>query len=424
MTGPGLTDTMDVDGLLGAIGVLTEAPTPRGDERQTAYALAEWAGRRWPALSFTVDEMGSGGANLVCCVRAPSRDDLLVYSHLDTSLTGIGSADHDVTGSWADAPVGFTRRGDAVSAFGLGVARGPAAAALIGFVRAATALPSSAPRSLRLVLAGGGTHENTLGEHPGPAGEAYSGLERHLEVYPSPGAALVAKCGPPGVLWEEPGAGYLRIRVSGRRGAVLSRDRARPPGGLPVHIGAMCAAFEDWRHRLTRSAHREGQIGREAGIGAVRTGSVRKPDLLPAHVDLYVYLITLPGDVVADLAADLCSAMARAFAGGPLAGCTVAVELTTPQAAGVTPHDSVFVNTAREVWQSHHGRCAPEVTGWTGSTDGALLRATGVETVRTGPVSVADDNDADRDVLRVSELMRFAHIYADIGGRWAAGEKR
>ena len=45
-------------------------------------------------------------------------------------------------------------------------------------------------------------------------------------------AAVVAKCGPPGVLWEEPGALYLTVQVRGRSGVVLAPAlRASRPAG-------------------------------------------------------------------------------------------------------------------------------------------------------------------------------------------------
>ncbi|WP_207842279.1 hypothetical protein [Williamsia soli] len=424
MTVPGLTDSTGIEDIVGAIAILTAQPTPRGSERATAKALASWAGQRWPALEFGVDEIGPAGANLVCSTGEPSGDDLLFYSHLDTSLTGLGVRDRSVTGRSQDTRIGHTLRNDTISASGLAVARGPAAAALVGFAYAATTSgPSTSPR-LRLVLAGGGTHENTLRESDS-VDVLYSGIESHLEHYPLPAAALIAKAGPRGVLWDEPGAGYLRIRVSGRRGAVLARDVADPPGGLPAHVGTMCAGIEAWRDRLrTLPPRAGGQAGREAGIGAIRTGSTRKPDLLPAFVDLYVYLVLLPGERLIDFADDLRAQLRAAFAGGPLSACTVDVDAATSQDAGTTSPLASFVRSATEVWERHHGGPAPELSGWTGSTDGALLRAAAVHTIRTGPANVTVNDEPEWDSLSLTELLRFARIYAEIGAGWTAGKKR
>ncbi|MCZ4553741.1 hypothetical protein [Gordonia rubripertincta] len=435
MTVPGLTDSAGIDDIVGAIGILTEQPTPRGNERATAKALASWAGRRWPELQFRVDEIGPTGANLVCSTAQPTADDLLFYSHLDTSLTGLGSRDRSVTGRWQDARTGYTVRHDTISAFGLAVARGPAAAALVGFASAAVSSDGVASPPLRLVLAGGGTHENTLRESDAVE-TLYCGIESHLEQYPTPAAALVAKAGPRGVLWDEPGAGYLRIRVGGRRGAVLARDAADPSGGLPAHVGAMCAAVETWRSRFTavprhqRDSSGPGtatlgrQAGREAGIGAIRAGSTRKPDLLPAFVDLFVYLVLLPEERLVDVADDLNTHLRTAFAGGPLSRCTVEVELAAPQDAGTTSPLEPFVRSATQIWERHHGGPVPELSGWTGSTDGALLRAAALHTIRTGPANVTVNDEPEWDSLSLTELLRFARIYADIGAGWIARKKR
>ncbi|PZT90989.1 MAG: hypothetical protein DI630_30090 [Gordonia sp. (in: high G+C Gram-positive bacteria)] len=432
MTVPGLTDSAGIDDIVDVIGLLTEQPTPRGSERATAKALASWAGRRWPGLEFGVDEIGPAGANLVCSTAEPSPDDLLFYSHLDTSLTGLGSRDRSVTGRRQDTRTGYTVRDDTISASGLAVARGPAAAALVGFASAAGSSDRSTSPPLRLVLAGGGTHENTLRDSDSVEVH-YSGIESYLEHYPLPGAAVIAKSGPRGVLWDEPGAGYLRIRVSGRRGAVLARDVADPPGGLPAQVGAMCAAVETWRDRVRTLAPRAGvpslttdgrQAGREAGIGAIRSGSTRKPDLLPAFVDLYIYLVLLPGERLVDFADDLRAHLRAAFAVGPLSACTVDVDATAPQDAGTTSPSESIVRSATEVWERHHGAPAPKLSGWTGSTDGALLRAAAVHTIRTGPVNVTVNDEPEWDSLSLTELLRFARIYAEIGAGWTAGKKR
>ena len=135
----------------------------------------------------------------------------LLYSHLDTSLDG-SDDDAAVTGCGPPGPLRV--RGDIVSGFGLGVARAPAAAALVGFAAASSGT---------LLLAGSGTHRR---------GSRITGLESYLASAPLPASAVVAKSGPPTVLWEEPGALYLTVRIQGRHGAAMAPRSAIPGGGV------------------------------------------------------------------------------------------------------------------------------------------------------------------------------------------------
>ncbi|MGW6458057.1 hypothetical protein ACWF94_19450, partial [Streptomyces sp. NPDC055078] len=51
------------------------------------------------------------------------------------------------------------------------------------------------------------------------------------------------------------------------------------------------------------------------------------------------------------------------------------------------------------------------VTGWTGSTDGVVLRARGVETVRLGPQTKPAADDPRRDELSLAQLAAYARVY-------------
>lgn len=193
--------------LLDVLHLLDTLPAPRGGERTAAHRLRAWCAERWPHVEWQVLEYGSAGGSLVAAHGAGP----LLYSHLDTSLDEGGAANRLVTGD--DAPVGpLTVDGDMVIGFGLGVARGPAAAALVAFAEAGAG---------RLLLAGSGTHRRTSG---------ITGLEAYTDAYPLPPSAIVAKCGPPTLLWHEPGAFYLTVRVTGRSGAAMVAESATPPG--------------------------------------------------------------------------------------------------------------------------------------------------------------------------------------------------
>ncbi|MFD6882101.1 hypothetical protein [Rhodococcus sp. NPDC060084] len=400
MTAPGRTD------LAGALRALTDKHAPHGGESGSAHAVATWARARWPSLAFTIDD-----GNIVCSVGTGPT--LVLYSHLDTSLTGDPARDSPVTGHDRPAPTGLTDDGNEFRGFGLSVARAPAAAAIVGF--AAAAKHASDTGRLTLLLARGGTHRDGTGEHGG-------GVRSYLARHGIPEAAIIAKGGAEGVLHDEPGAVYLRVRVSTTRGAVLSRDRATPPGGLAIHAGVVLAAVERWRTEVVLAPDsRVGQTAREAGVGSVRCGAVDKPDLLPAVLDVHIYLVTVPGDDPTRLTDALRGILRLDLADGPLASCRIAIDRGPHQPGGCTSAGAPVVGLVGRAWTIHTGSPPPHIAGWTGSTDGTVFREYGVDTVRTGPTAIATGDDPDVDAVKVTELLRYAQIYAHAGAEWLTG---
>jgi acetylornithine deacetylase/succinyl-diaminopimelate desuccinylase-like protein len=403
-------------GLLDVLTVLDATPAPRGNERDAAEALRSWCADRWPRVDWQVQRYGPGGANLIGRHRPSGRvdvgqyDGVLLYSHLDTSLDG-GPGDSVVTGR--SDPVGSLLIDDdksfLVSGFGLGVARAPAAAALLGFAELADPAAGST-----LLLAGSGTHR---------LGDAPTGVTAYLEAFPRPSAAVIAKAGPAGVLWSEPGAAYLQVRLSGRQGAVLARDRALPSGGVIVHAGAVIAELESWRREyLAGREDSTGQIGPEIGIGAIRAGRWDKPDLLPATLELGLYLVTMPGEDVPALAraleARLVSALTHAPEGAPPAaaapaGCVIEVAAQVVHPAASTRPDAPIVRRALAAWTETFGPPV-EIRNWSGSTDGVVLRGRGIDTVRLGPQLAASELDARRDQVALTVLNQWPAIYATL----------
>ncbi|WP_067176013.1 M20/M25/M40 family metallo-hydrolase [Microtetraspora niveoalba] len=443
---------IDGDRIVEAVRLLAAGPSPRGAERATAARLLEWARPLWPTISWRRDEIGAAGANLVATSHIPARHpldqldqhdqhgqdgrasgasgrrdaharrlsaadagELLLYSHLDTSLPGDPERDRWATGiATPPAPLTVDREAGTLAGFGLGVARGPAAAALAGYTAAVTALRDAGlPHRVTLLLAGGGTHASPFAATP--ESDAPVGVEEHLRAGPRPRAAVVAKCGPPGILHEEPGAAFVRVRLGTAYRPVLARDAAPPAGGLIAHLGEVFGLLERWRERhVAARAGTGGQIAAEAGIGAVRGGMAAKPDLLPGVVELHLYLVTVPGDDVAGIADDIRTALETGLRGGPLEDCALSVEAREAHPAGVTPPDAAVVRHAAAAWTREHGAAPPPVTGWKGSTDGVVLRGHGVPTVRVGPAVRADPADPRRDVLDLDTLLRFARIYSVI----------
>jgi acetylornithine deacetylase/succinyl-diaminopimelate desuccinylase-like protein len=383
--GPFLSDLV-VD----VLQVLDATPAPRGRELAAATALRDWCAARWPDLGWAVQPYGDGGANLVSsCGPGP-----VLYSHLDTSLDG-GGPDAAVTGR-ADPPGALQVDRDRAEGFGLGVARGPAAAALAAFVSA---------RRGTLLLAGSGTHRR---------GGRADGVLAYLQGDSAPSAAIVAKCGPPTVLFEEPGAAYAQVRVSGRYGAALAPESAVPAGGVAAQAGVVLAALAAWREDYLRSRPPVGQVGPQAGVGALRSGWSAKPDLLPAELVVDLYLVTVPGEDVAALGVELGTRLRGAVDRSALAGCSVAVGVEPVHAAAATAADAPIVHAARSAWAREFGVQPAPITGWTGSTDGVVFRAHGIDTVRLGPQSTRSADDPRRDVLQLADLDAFSRVYAEL----------
>ncbi|MFI6506125.1 hypothetical protein ACIBCT_00840 [Streptosporangium sp. NPDC050855] len=415
-----------------AIRVMSAAPSPRGRERATATRLAAWARDRWPRLPWNLEAVGPEGTNLTSTAGG-SGPELLVYSHLDTSLSG--DAAHDRWATGLDGPVApptLDPVSGLLSGFGLGVARAPAAAALMGYAAAATALRREGlPHRLCLLLASAGTHSSPFATarpaSPSPSaasgvsgvsGEP-SGIDEYLRSHPLPAAAVVAKCGPPGVLYEEPGAIFLRVRLDGAYRPVLARGA---DGGLLAGLGAVVAILESWRaeHLAARTAPGR-QLAAEAGIGAVRGGLAEKPDLLPGLVELHLYLTTVPGDDPGEIARTVLERLRAGIRGGPLERHRVSVDAHMVHPAGSTPPGAPVIRQAIAAWDDEHGAPPPPISGWKGSTDGVVLRGHGIPTARVGPAAASDPADPRRDVFDPQELARFARLYAGIALRHALG---
>ncbi|WP_371572964.1 hypothetical protein [Streptomyces sp. NBC_01314] len=374
--------------LLDVLHLLDVTPAPRGEERTAAHRLRAWCADRWPRVEWQVVEHGPAGGSLIAAHGAGP----LLYSHLDTSLDDAGAYNRLVTGDAAPiAPLGVD--GDVVTGFGLGVARGPVAAALVAFAEAGAG---------RLLLAGSGTHRRAGGA---------TGLEAYADTYQLPRSAIVAKCGPPTLLWHEPGALYLSVRVTGRSGAAMTAESATPPGGVVAGAGVVLDELARWRTDYLAADPREGQTGRACGIGAISGGWPDKPDLLPAQLRIDLYVVA--GDRVEPtaLASELADRLRARCARSVLRDCAVEVEAEPVAAAAATPADAPVVTAARAAWLDEFGAQPPPITGWTGSTDGVVLRARGVETVRLGPQAKPAADDPRRDALSLGQLTAYARIY-------------
>jgi acetylornithine deacetylase/succinyl-diaminopimelate desuccinylase-like protein len=210
-------------------------------------------------------------------------------------------------------------------------------------------------------------------------------------------------------LWSEPGAAYLTVKVCGAPGVVMLPSSAVPAHGLPARLGPVLDAVSAWCEEYVAAQPRVDQAGAAAGIGAINGGLADKPDLFPARVELGLYVVTVPGVDTAALADAL---TARVQAAAP-SGCTASVAVEVVHEAASTDPTSALVRAARASWTRVLGEPA-QIAGWTGSTDGVVLRGRGIPTVRLGPQPTVAADDPRRDVLRIDQLEAFAQIYREL----------
>lgn len=388
-----------------------------------------FARERWPSAQWDVQDVDHDGrAQVVGQVSRPvsGRGGVLIFSHLDTSLTGDDAFDRPITGK-PPAPEGvlIDSAQRTVRGFGLGVAKGPAAAALVAFGRAADRhIAGATDVPARLLLAAGGTHRGpsvSTGDQFGDGDR--TGVQRFLADAVLPSAAIVAKGGPVGVLHDEPGACYVRLAFRAGWGAVMGQGAVRPPGGLLAHLGIVVDSVRTAGDRLASTLAQSpdaGQVGACFGIGAVRGGQPTKADLVPAVVEIFGYLVG-PGPLAGGrIASELTAAIESALLAADLSGVDVEVEVSGIHAGASTPADADVISAAVDAWTAEsrqYGVLAlpQRVTGWTGSTDGVVLRAHGIPTARLGPSRTLATGDGT-DVVDLDELLAFTRIYERLVG--------
>ena len=377
-------------------------PSPPGRERLLAERIAEEGQRIAPGLQWRVDPFDRDRANLLVAEGPADYQavEVMAFAHLDTSLAGLEEY-RRLTGCEPDAATGGTGSGFAVRdgrlvGPGVAVAKGPAAGALAALLaghRTGTLADGTA-----VLLTSGGTHRAA----PGSGGFAV-GLRRALESGLSPKAAVNVKAGAPCVLHEEPGSAYLRISVRSS-GGPLMLQQSEGCAGAAAALARLLPLIERWRATL-RERDPSALCGRDVGLGALAGGLPDKPDILPSVSWADLYVVTAPGDDASEMADELAGLLETDTTS------STSVSVTASMPAGRTPRAHPVVELAAQAWSRHLGP-APTVTGWRGSTDGALLRHAGIPVARLGPRPRSAPTGLE--AVDLAELTTFARIDAEL----------
>jgi acetylornithine deacetylase/succinyl-diaminopimelate desuccinylase-like protein len=131
---------------------------------------------------------------------------------------------------------------------------------------------------------------------------------------------------------------------------------------------------------------------------------------------LCAYVVLGHGDDVAQLAAELEETINDALPADVSVRVAVAVGPWVP--AGRTPADAPVVRAALAATGLDTA-----IAGWRGSTDGAVFRAAGIDTVRWGPTIAADTLDPRIDRVGVADLVAAARTYGEIVVRYASAAR-
>ena len=394
-------ESVRVDDVIELARLMVQTPSPPGRERLLAERLADEGQRIAPGLEWRVDAFDGDRANLLVTEGPADYQavEVMLFAHLDTSLAGAEEYRH-LTGGEPDAEAGagpgFATRDNKLIGPGMAVAKGPAAGALAAVLAGHRA--GTLARGTGVLLTSGGTHRSAAG-----SGGFAAGLRHALTAGLSPRAAINVKAGAPGVLHEEPGSAYLRISVRSP-GGPLMLAQSEGCAGAAAALARLLPLIESWRDTL-RDRDPLALCGRDVGLGALTAGLPDKPDMLPSMSWADLYVVTVPGDDVSELAGELASILAADD------HSETSVSVTAFMPAGRTPPEHPVVTLATEAWGRHLGPCAP-IANWRGSTDGALLRHRGIPVARLGPRPRSAP--AGQEALDLAELTTFSRIDAEL----------
>ena len=184
------------------------------------------------------------------------------------------------------------------------------------------------------------------------------------------------------VYHEEPGMAWFKVTVWGSLGY------AGVPRGTPgfrssiVPAAKVILALEDWLPTYTER-NTSGVVRPDGWISALRSGWPERPAFPSAATEIFFDVRVSPRTSPAEVNAQVDDFLRSLLAGDPELEMEWEMYGSTP--GGSTPESSWIVQSARRAWERVEGRPYPDTPDLLGGqTDGSLLRALGVPTVRMG----------------------------------------
>jgi acetylornithine deacetylase/succinyl-diaminopimelate desuccinylase-like protein len=151
-------------------------------------------------------------------------------------------------------------------------------------------------------------------------------------------------------------------------------------------------------------------------VGALQAGLPYKPDLIGGLLELYVYVVLGLGDEPQALATEIEAAVAASLGDDGRPNLSVRAVLIDATASQRTNPAAPIVRTAAAAYRAVCGVPAARPRGWTGSTDGVVLRGAGIDTVRLGPKPIS--RGVGMETLSLEDLGTSMAIYTEIIRRY------
>ena len=369
---------LDAEKLKDLLFRLTDIHSPTGSTREACSMMVEHIR---DTLSVDAKVMSMAGESAAGYARLSGKGggaNLLLYAPIDTHLEGDES---DIP--WVGPQVTADLLPEAKMVddwvFGLGSSNPKAMVATLAEVfRCVREANVPLLGDLSLGFADGGMPV-TIPER-GNAGMSH-GILHLLNRGGSPDFCIIMK--PWNWIYhEEPGMAWFKVTVWGSLGY------AGVPRGTPgfkssiVPAAKVILALEDWLPTYTER-NTSGVIRPDGWISALRSGWPERPAFPSAATEIFFDVRVNPRTSPAEVNAQVDCFLRELLAQDSELEMEWEMYGSTP--GGSTPESSWIVQSARRAWEHVEGRQYPETPDLLGGqTDGSLLRALGVPTVRMG----------------------------------------
>jgi acetylornithine deacetylase/succinyl-diaminopimelate desuccinylase-like protein len=408
--------------VLGLLRRLVDVPSPTGDERACAEALAEHLG----GVGVPADLQCFGDRRANVLARAPGRGDgvrLMYCGHLDTGGYGDPARDfalHGLRLSAADRPRSFVADGIVYGLGAYNMKGGVAAAA-----EALTALVESGAALAGDVLLGAVAGESekapvrgALGDWTGAPYEGGGiGAEWLLQHSQRPDAVVI--CEPSDCVVVNAQPGYLAVKVSLHgRSAYMASKGPHDPGLSAIELAyGVVQALRDWEPRY-RETHAldcgMGTLYSPVTVGAIEGGWPFKPGHAPGICNVYVDL-RVPPQLDARAALAELEAVVRAGVDTSRGGSHTLEVFASNIPGALTPLDHPLMQAglrARDTVLGSAQERYPDEDLVPGD-DGKVFARVGIPYVKCGPAGLplAGEKRLGREAIPIRQLVEAARLY-------------